>query len=288
MTHIIDGGLSTELERLGASFDGPLWTGRTLLENPDLIQRAHKDFIDAGAEVIITSSYQISRAGFVEVGLTAEEADQALIKSVEVAKAAVGNKPVMVAASIGPYGAILHDGSEYRGNYAVSEDELTKFHAERIEVILRARPDILLAETIPDLVEAKALARAFRNVEIPVWIAFTAGEKDRLWSGEPIVDAIKAVSAIPTLEAIGFNCVHPDLITELVKTAKTATDLPIVVYPNRGGSWDSSKSVWTMDDRSSFIDYWNSWKDLDISYVGGCCGLDATDIAQIKLVVEAN
>lgn len=288
MTHIIDGGLSTELERLGASFDGPLWTGRTLLENPDLIQRAHKDFIDAGAEVIITSSYQISRAGFVEVGLTAEEADQALIKSVEVAKEAVGSSAVRVAASIGPYGAILHDGSEYRGNYGLSEDVLTRFHSERIEVILQAKPDILLAETIPDLVEAKALARAFRNVEIPVWIAFTAGEKDRLWSGDLIVDAIKAVSSIPTLEAIGFNCVHPDLITELVKTAKTATDLPIVVYPNRGGSWDSSKSVWTLDDRSSFTEFWNQWKELGISYVGGCCGLDATDIAQLKLVVEAN
>jgi homocysteine S-methyltransferase len=285
MTHIIDGGLSTELERLGASFDGPLWTGRTLLENPELIQRAHKDFIDAGAEVIITSSYQISRAGFIEVGLIAEEADLALIKSVEVAKAAVGSSAVRVAASIGPYGAILHDGSEYRGNYGLNEDELTRFHSERIQVILQAQPDILLAETIPDLVEAKALARAFKDVQVPVWISFTAGQKDRLWSGDLIVDAIEAVAGIPTLEAIGFNCVHPELIRDLVRTAKTATDLPIVVYPNRGGSWDSSKSVWTMDDRSSFIDYWNSWKDLDISYVGGCCGLDATDIAQLKLAV---
>jgi homocysteine S-methyltransferase len=286
MTHVIDGGLSTELERLGASFDGPLWTGRTLLESPELIQRAHEDFIDAGAEVIITSSYQISRRGFIEVGLTAEQADQALIQSVKTARAAVGNRNVKVAASLGPYGATLHDGSEYVGNYGISEDELTKFHEERIEVLLKAQPDILLAETIPDLTEAKALARALKDVDIPVWICFTAGDKEVLWSGDRIVEAIEALSSIKSLEVIGFNCVHPDLISELVKTAKTATDLPIAVYPNRGGSWDATKSVWTLDDKSSFTDYLQDWSKLGIEYIGGCCGLDSTDISELKKVVS--
>lgn len=286
MTHIIDGGLSTELERIGASFDGPLWTGRTLLECPELIQQAHRNFIDAGAEVIITSSYQISRRGFIEVGLTAEQADQALIQSVETSHAAVGNKEVMVAASIGPYGATLHDGSEYVGNYKISEDELFRFHSERIEVFLKAKPDILLAETIPDLSEAQALARALKDVSIPVWVCFTAGEPDRLWSGDLIVDAIKAVSTISSLEAIGFNCVHPDLISDLVRTAKTATDKAVAVYPNRGGSWDATKSVWTLDDRSSFTEYWKQWSTLGIEYVGGCCGLDATDISDLRKEVS--
>jgi len=286
LTHVIDGGLSTELERIGASFDGPLWTGRTLLESPELIQQAHKNFIDAGAELIITSSYQISRKGFIEVGLTAEQADQVLIQSVETAKAAAGNTNVQIAASIGPYGATLHDGSEYVGNYKVSEDELVQFHRERIEVFLKAQPDILLAETIPDLTEAKALARALRDVSIPVWVCFTAGEAERLWSGDLIVDAIRAVSSIPSLQAIGFNCVHPDLISDLVRTAKSVTDLPIAVYPNRGGSWDATKSVWTLDDKSSFTDYWKQWSQLGIEFVGGCCGLDATDIQQLKTVVS--
>jgi homocysteine S-methyltransferase len=286
LPHIIDGGLSTELQRIGATFDGPLWTGRALLEHPELIEQAHRNFIDAGAEVVITSSYQVSRAGFIEVGLTAADADRALTSSVETVKRAAAGTGAKVAASIGPYGAILHDGSEYRGNYGVSQDTLTAFHAERIAVLAAAGPDILLAETIPDLTEAKALAAALKDSTLPVWVSFTAGTTDRLWSGDLITDAIAAVSQISTLEAIGFNCVDPDLIEGLVATAKSATNLPIAVYPNKGGRWDAVKSEWTLIGGASADEYWPAWQNLGITYVGGCCGLDAPDIAKLSAAAQ--
>ena len=282
MTRIIDGGLSTELERIGATFDGPLWTGRTLLDDPALIEQAHRNYVHAGADVIITSSYQLSRRGFAEIGLTQQAADDALRQAVAVARSAAGNSGSRVAASIGPFGAILHDGSEYRGNYGVSEDELVAFHTDRIAVLADARPDILLAETIPDLTEAQALARALVDTDLPVWVSFTSGDGAHLWSGAEIEAAIDAVSGIPALETIGFNCVHPGLVADLVTRAHRVIDRDIAVYPNKGGSWDAESGEWSDQTPRGLDEWWNDWADLNIAYVGGCCGNDATDIARLS------
>jgi homocysteine S-methyltransferase len=287
MTRIIDGGLSTELQRLGAVIEGSLWTGRALLEDPQIIEQAHKNFITAGAELVITSSYQISRQGFREIGLTDADADAALVSSLEVAKRAAQGTGAKVAASIGPYGAVLHDGSEYRGNYNISEDELYEFHLERIRVLEAANPDILLAETIPDLSEAKALARALADVNLPVWVSFTAGEATKLWSGDSIRDAVKAVSAIPSLEAIGFNCVNPDLVEQLVEIVRSVSNLKIVVYPNKGGVWDAGAGEWNTQNGRTLDQYWPQWADLNLDYVGGCCGSHADDIANLAKAVAS-
>jgi homocysteine S-methyltransferase len=172
-TSVIDGGLSTQLERRGCVLDGTLWTGRTLLNNPELIEQAHRDFIEAGAKVVITASYQVSRKGFQAEGLTAADADDALRKSVQVARIAAADTDVLVAASVGPYGAILHDASEYKGNYGLTHEELVAFHSERITVLASAEPDLFAVETIPDALEAAAVAAvlvAFPH--IPAWVPF--------------------------------------------------------------------------------------------------------------------
>jgi homocysteine S-methyltransferase len=282
MTKIIDGGLSTELTRIGATFDGPLWTGRALLDEPSLIETAHRNFVEAGADVIITSSYQLSRAGFVALGMRPADADAALRRSVEVARAATAGSSARVAASIGPWGAIRHDSSEYRGNYGLSEDELTEFHRERIRVLEEAEPDLLLAETIPDLVEVRALARVLRDVDRPVWVSFSSSDGHHLHSGATITAAIKAVQALPTLEAIGFNCVPPHVVADLVAHAHEVTDADVAVYSNKGGTWDPDTGAWSDDDPRAFEEWWDEWAELGIDWVGGCCGTDATDIARLR------
>ena len=286
MTKILDGGLSTELENLGATFDGPLWTGKTLLENPVLIEHAHRNYVESGAEVIITSSYQLSRQGFQEIGLTSDDADRALVASVEVAKKAAAGTNTKVAASIGPFGAVLHDGSEYRGNYGRSEDELFEFHKTRIEILESAGPDVLLAETIPDLTEVKALARAFEQSKLPVWVSFSAGSATELWSGEKIVDAVLALRGVPTLEAIGFNCVNPELVSDLVATVRSVSNVPLVAYPNKGGKWDAETGQWNYQTGKVLVDYWPEWQQLDLEFVGGCCGTDARDIRKLTQAVS--
>jgi homocysteine S-methyltransferase len=284
--HLIDGGLSTELERLGAKIQGELWTGRALLEDPDLVRQAHRAFALAGAEVVISSSYQLSRQGFIEVGLTAADADQALRNSIRVAREAVAGTSTKVAASIGPYGAVLHDGSEYRGDYKVSQAELKAFHAERLEVLLLESPDFLAIETIPNLVEARALAQILKNVDVPKWFSFTAGSAELLWSGEKITDAVEAIAGLPNLVAVGVNCVNPEFVAGIAERIKSVTNAEIIAYPNRGGTWDSANGVWLGNKPREFASWLPEWQAAGVTWVGGCCGTDSRDIASLAEAVS--
>jgi homocysteine S-methyltransferase len=279
---LIDGGLSTELTRLGVTFGGELWTGQALLNDSQKLLEAHRNYALAGAEIVISSSYQLSRQGFIEVGLTAADADKALAKSIEVARAAVAGTPAKVAASVGPYGAVLHDGSEYRGVYEVDQVFLENFHRERLELLLSANPDFLAIETIPNLIEARALVTVLAGIEIPKWFSFTAGSGTNLWSGESVREAIGVVSKLDNLVAVGFNCVSPELVETLAAEAKAATNLPIIVYPNRGGVWDSENGIWLEGEPRTLASWLPVWQGLGIGYIGGCCGTDATDIAELN------
>lgn len=280
--HLIDGGLSTELSRIGAVIEGELWTGRALLNDPSLVEAAHRNYVEAGAEVVISSSYQVSRIGFEEVGLNAKSADAALTRSIEIAQSAVEGTAAKVAASVGPYGAVLHDGSEYRGDYKVSQNFLEDFHAERIAVLVEAKPDFLSVETIPNVVEAKALNEVLKSFHVPAWISFTAGSTDRLWSGERIEEAVEAVSELENLTAIGVNCVSPELVTGLIGKIKRVSGIPAIAYPNRGGEWDSKNGVWLNTVPREFTEWLPEWLDAGVEWLGGCCGTDATDIKNLK------
>ncbi len=285
--HLIDGGLSTELERLGAQIHGELWTGRALLENPGLVAEAHRSFALAGAEVVISSSYQLSRQGFLEIGLTADDADEALRQSIRVAREAVAGTGAKVAASIGPYGAVLHDGSEYRGDYKVSQAELEAFHAERLAILLSEKPDFLAIETIPNVVEAKALAATLEGVKTPLWISFTAGSEESLWSGEPVEDAIAAIASLPNLVAVGFNCVAPELVSGLANRVKPLIDAEIIAYPNRGGTWDSAAGVWLGNEPRELSSWLDEWQDAGVTWVGGCCSTNSLDIAALRMALDS-
>jgi homocysteine S-methyltransferase len=280
--HVIDGGLSTELERLGAKIQGELWTGRALLEDPAVVAEAHRAFALAGAEVVISSSYQLSRQGFEEIGLTAADADEALRQSIRVAKDAVDGTNAKVAASIGPYGAVLHDGSEYRGVYAVGQAELEKFHAERLAVLLEESPDFLAIETIPNVVEAKALAQVLKNVDVPKWFSFTAGSSELLWSGEKVEDAVREIAGLPNLIAVGFNCVAPELVAGLAERIKPLIKAEIIAYPNRGGTWDSAAGVWLGNEPRELASWLDEWTAAGVTWVGGCCSTDSRDISSVK------
>jgi homocysteine S-methyltransferase len=280
--HVIDGGLSTELERLGAKIQGELWTGRALLEDPAVVAEAHRAFALAGAEVVISSSYQLSRQGFEEIGLTAADADEALRQSIRVAKDAVAGTGAKVAASIGPYGAVLHDGSEYRGVYAVGQAELEKFHAERLAVLLEESPDYLAIETIPNVVEAKALAQVLKTVDVPKWFSFTAGSSVLLWSGEKVEDAVREIAGLAKLIAVGFNCVAPELVAGLAERIKPLIKAEIIAYPNRGGTWDSAAGVWLGNEPRELASWLDEWTAAGVTWVGGCCSTDSRDIASVK------
>jgi homocysteine S-methyltransferase len=278
----IDGGMSTELEQQGCRLEGSLWTAQALLDDPALIEAAHKAYVDAGAGVVITASYQISRAGFVEVGLTAADADRALCASIEVARKAVTGTDTLVAASVGPYGAILHDGSEYKGNYGRSFEELRAFHAERLEVLISANPDLLAIETIPDALEAQALVAALAEFPDAIaWMSFSIGPDGKLWAGQSVAEAAHIASSSQAIAAIGVNCVDPALVSGAIAEIRTVTDLPVVIYANGGGTWNAETGIWENAAAEALVAYSAQWIQQGASLIGGCCGTHAGDIRQL-------
>jgi homocysteine S-methyltransferase len=278
----IDGGMSTELEQQGCRLEGSLWTAQALLDDPGLIEAAHKAYVDAGAAVVITASYQISRTGFVEAGLTAEDADRALRASIEVARKAVSGSETLVAASVGPYGAILHDGSEYKGNYGKTVEELRAFHVERLGVLLSANPDLLAIETIPDALEAEALVAALAEFPSAIaWMSFSIGPDGKLWAGQSPAEAARIATSSPAIAAIGVNCVDPALVSAAIAEIRTVTDLPVVIYANGGGTWNSETGIWENAAADALVAYSAEWITQGATLIGGCCGTHAGDIRQL-------
>lgn len=284
---VVDGGLSTQLVRDGEDVAGALWTGRALLENPSAVTRAHSAFVAAGADVVISASYQVSRQGFVAAGLSAALADDALRSSVATAR----STSTRVAASVGPYGAILHDGSEYRGRYGLTRKELSVFHRARIEVLVAAGPDLLAVETIPDAVEAEVIVDVLADhPNMPAWMTFTAADGERLWAGQAIEDAVAIAVRASSIVAVGINCTDPRYVTELVTRIAGSVDLPIVVYPNAGGTWNSATRQWdgASPEGPAFPGgLIEQWLVAGAIGIGGCCGTDDRTIRRIADVLAS-
>ncbi len=251
--HVLDGGLASELEYVGARIDGPLWSAHVLEEAPEKIVAVHRAYIEAGADCIETASYQVSRMGYAEIGLRPEQADAALLRSLALAREAADAFPgrrIVIAASLGPYGAALHNGAEYHGNYALTHAELVEFHRDRIEVLAGAsgaeRPDLLAFETLPSLDEAQAIGEALAGrPELSAWFSFTCRDGEHVAHGERLSDCAAAVAGFPQTIAIGVNCTSPQFIPSLIHELRAATSLPVIVYPNSGEGWDAVRRTWT-------------------------------------------
>jgi homocysteine S-methyltransferase len=277
----LDGGLSTALENNGNKLTTSLWTGDLIRTNPAQITKAHLDFINAGAQIIITSSYQLSYTGCSARGWNEDETNQALIASTQLAKKAVteSSKDVKVAASVGPYGASLADGSEYKGNYGVSKQVLTDFHAKRLEILISTSPDYLALETMPDTFEVEVLLNLLTDCPIPFWISYSCKEGNQTNAGQSFQSAVDlAQSAM----AVGINCTKPELIGDLLRSAKS--NKPYVVYPNSGRVWDAKNKVWTGSAAVGFSnELVNEWVEAGAEIIGGCCGIGAAEIQQLNL-----
>jgi len=277
----LDGGLSTALENNGNKLTTSLWTGELIGTNPAQITKAHLDFINAGAQIIITSSYQLSYTGCSARGWSEDETDRALIASTQLAKKAVteSSKDVKVAASVGPYGASLADGSEYKGNYGVSKAVIRDFHARRLEMLISTSPDYLALETMPDTFEVEVLLELLSDCPIPFWVSYSCKEGNKTNAGQDFQSAVDlAQSAI----AVGINCTKPELITDLLISAKS--NKPYVVYPNSGRVWDAQNKVWTGSAAVGFSnDLIRQWVEAGAEIVGGCCGIGAAEIEQLTL-----
>ena len=277
----LDGGLSTALENNGNKLTTSLWTGELILAKPSEITKAHLDFINAGSEIIITSSYQISYLGCSKRGWSESKTDQALRGSTQLAKDAVtaSGKVIKVAASIGPYGAALADGSEYKGNYGITKSFLKDFHARRLEVLISTSPDLLALETMPDTFEVEVLLELLSDCPIPYWVSYSCKAGNQTNAGQSFTEA---VSLAKNAMAVGINCTAPELITDLLLSAEGIK--PFVVYPNSGRSWNAKTKEWEGSSQAGFDELLiKSWISAGAQIIGGCCGIGADEILNLKL-----
>lgn len=288
--HVLDGGMASELEYLGANIDGPLWSAHVLEDAPEKIIAVHRAYIEAGADIVETASYQVSRMGYAEAGLDPNRADAALLRSVALARqAAAGytHRRILIAASLGPYGAALHNGAEYHGNYTCTFDDLVEFHRQRIDVLAAAppaaSPDLLAFETLPSLAEAEAIGQALApHPELAAWFTFTCRDQLRVAHGELLRQCAAAVASFPQTIAIGVNCTHPTFISALIAELRAASDKPVIAYPNSGEGWDAQNRCWTgTSDPQAYRMKAAEWFAAGAQIIGGCCRTRPAHIREV-------
>lgn len=288
---ILDGALATELEARGCQLADALWSAKVLMEDPELIYQVHYDYFVAGARCAITASYQATPQGFATRGLSEDESLALIARSVELAQRARHDylavrpdaKTLLVAGSVGPYGAFLADGSEYRGDYALPEAEMMAFHRPRVQALLAAGADLLACETLPSFAEAQALVKLLAEFpDARAWFSFTLRDAGHISDGTPLAEVVSWLNQQPQVVALGVNCVALESVTPALKQLQTLTDKPLVVYPNSGEQYDAGSKTWhSAPSGCTLHDKLAEWQQAGARLIGGCCRTSPGDIAAI-------
>ena len=291
---ILDGAMATELESKGLDLNDALWSAKVLAEQPDVIEQVHYEYFQAGADCAMTASYQATIDGFLKKGYSLAQAEKFITDSVAIAVKArdrfwqdpdnrKGRPDPLIVAAVGPYGAYLADGSEYRGDYDISEQELMDFHRRRMQLLLEAGADILACETVPCLFEAQAMAKAVGEFEGALcWISFSCNSEATICDGTSIAVCAAAMDVFPQVAAIGINCTPPHLLPSLIRAVRTASHKPIAVYPNSGEIYDPVTKTWRgTSEEGGFALAAQAWYQAGARLIGGCCRTTPADIAQV-------
>ena len=280
---ISDGGLSTELEARGHDISDYLWSARILKDDPAAILDVHRAFFAAGADIATTATYQATFPGFARAGLDHRQAKSAMELGVRLAREAaseVTDRPTYVAASIGPYGAMLADGSEYRGDYGVSKQALRDFHRPRLEAMAEFEPDILAVETIPCALEVEALCEELASFDVPSWVSLSVTD-GRTRASEPLHDVYSMLGDVRSVVAVGVNCSTPHDVATAITIASQATSKPIAAYPNSGEGWDATARSWQGSKEWQAQTAASDWRQRGATVVGGCCRVHPEQIREL-------
>jgi len=296
---VVDGAMATELEKLGVKTDSDLWSARALVENPEAITAVHKSYFQNGADIAITNTYQANVAKFMELGFSEKESENLIIQAVELAKKARDDyygslseterksraPHPLIAGSVGPYGAYLADGSEYRGDYYLTKAEYQEFHFPRMQLLDQAGVDLFAFETQPNFDEANALVDLLidKFPEQHAWLTFSVKDDDTLCDGTSLPEAVKYFNGADQISAIGVNCTTLENIHEIIRNVHQVTDKPIIVYPNNGDIYNPTTKTWqTNPQADTFTDLVPSWLEAGASLIGGCCRTTPADIKEIS------
>lgn len=272
---ILDGGLGTELERRGHRDLGRLWSSALVEANPSALREVHRDFLLAGADVIATATYQAAVPTLLECGHDRESARRVLRDAVTLAvdERNAHSSGALVAASIGPFGAHLADGSEYTGSYRLTDGELYEFQVERWRILAESEADIIACETMPSMADVRACVRLMRETpERWAWISLMCRDETHLADGTELSEVLALLNDAPNLAAIGANCIPPSFAPAIMNTFRAATSLPLMVYPNASNAWKMEMGR-PLDELSAaeFAEESAAWRTHGAQIIGGCC-----------------
>lgn len=296
-TVVLDGAMSTPLERLGADTNNDLWTAKALIDNEELVYEVHKMYFEAGADLIITDTYQANVQAFEKVGYSEKEARNLIKKAVKIAQKARDDyenktgKHNYIAGTIGPYGAYLANGSEYRGDYELSVEEYQQFHLPRIEELVNAEVDILAIETQPKLDEVLAILELLKEKypQQKVYVSYTLSDDDTISDGTPLPRAIHALEDYSQVIAVGINCVKLELVEPALKNMKEITDKHLIVYPNSSAVYNPKSKTWSQTKTSAtFEELIPNWYEAGARIIGGCCTTGPKEIKAVADFIKRN
>lgn len=294
---IVDGALASELQRRGCDLNDSLWSAKVLFEQPELIRQVHYDYFKAGADCAITASYQATPLGFAKKGINLNDSIALIQKSVELAQQAKQQylseldqpKPLLIAGSVGPYGAYLADGSEYTGNYQLSEEAFMEFHYVRIKALIDANVDLLACETLPSFTEIKALTKVIKQFpKISCWFSFTLKDDQHLSDGTPLSLVVEYLNNIEQIASVGINCIALEKVTSSLNVLNKLTSKPLIVYPNSGEVYDPLTKQWHPNPQHNctFANQLTNWIESGAKLIGGCCQTTPNDIANIAKFLQ--
>lgn len=292
---VIDGAMSTGLEALGCDLNDALWSAKILAEDPDKIRTVHAQYFQAGANVAITASYQATEAGFAKKGIAARKATELIERSVTLAIEARDaylkthpDSALVIAGSVGPYGAYLANGAEYTGDYDLTPEEYRTFHQLRMDALKTGGADLIAVETQPKLKEVESILQMLEERALSCWVSFTLADDAHIADGTPIEMAAKLCAKSPATDAIGLNCVKRELAAGALKRIAAVTDLPLILYPNSGETYDPATKTWHHPAGGpGWSHYVNTWKHIGVSCLGGCCRTLPADIVEIARLMKA-
>ncbi|MFQ1020208.1 homocysteine S-methyltransferase [Gilliamella sp. CG13] len=294
---IVDGALASELQRRGCDLNDSLWSAKVLFEQPELIRQVHFDYFKAGADCAITASYQATPLGFAKKGINLNDSIALVQKSVELAQQAKQQylseldqpKPLLIAGSVGPYGAYLADGSEYTGAYQLSEEAFMEFHYVRIKALIDANVDLLACETLPSFTEIKALTKVIKQFpKISCWFSFTLKDDQHLSDGTPLSLVVEYLNNIEQIASVGINCIALEKVTRSLNILNKLTSKPLIVYPNSGEVYDPLIKQWHPNPQHNctFANQLTNWIESGAKLIGGCCQTTPNDIANIAKFLQ--
>ena len=294
---IIDGALASELQRRGCDLNDSLWSAKVLIEQPELIQQVHYDYFKAGADCAITASYQATPMGFAQKGIELEESIKLIKTSVKLAQQAKmqylndikQDKALLIAGSVGPYGAYLANGSEYTGDYQLSESEFIAFHKDRVTALIDAGVDILACETMPSFLEIKALAKLIQQFPmVNCWFSLTLKDQQHISDGTPLTEVIEYLNSIEQIVSVGINCIALEKVTPALEVLSKLTSKPLIVYPNSGEEYDPTTKQWHKNHHHNctFANQLDTWIKLGAKLIGGCCQTTPEDIVEIHQLLN--